>query len=66
MAWLIAGVFLLNAGITVLLVTLARNRAYSDLIELERKHFELFIYQAEKHGRVEAALLMLEAENANR
>jgi len=63
---LIAGIFLLNTGITVGLVALFRYEADRKLADLRDEHFTLILELARQRGRDKTELNFLRSNNASR
>jgi hypothetical protein len=66
MEYLVLGLFLINAGITLGLVTLVRHEANQEIDKLENAHLALIINLAREQGKLRADLFILESKNGNR
>jgi hypothetical protein len=66
MSYLIAGIFLINTGITVGLVALFRYEADRKLADLRDEHYTLILELARQRGRDKAELNFLRSNNASR
>ena len=66
MQYLILGLFLINTGITLGLVTFVRYEADRELDKLRNNHLDLIFNLAREQGKLRADLFILESKNGKR